>query len=63
MPEPFIQIGSHVLSDGQAMAVRVAISNFHMEVSDPEFAADLGPISAAYRERLSEVLKAIIDEQ
>ncbi len=61
MAEPYIQIGDHVLTHAQAMAVRVAITNFHMEVSeDDEIRAGLGPIADGYRDRLSEVLTIIL---
>jgi hypothetical protein len=61
MPEPHIQIGTHVLTNAQAMAVRVAITNFHMEVSeDDEARAELGPIADGYRDRLGEVLKIML---
>lgn len=53
-------VNGTLLSEGQAMAVRVAVTMFHMEVSDPEKAADLGPIASAYRERLEEVLRIIL---
>lgn len=59
-PEPKIQIGEWTLSEAQAMAVRVAVTNFHMEVSDPEFAAELGPISGPYKDRLAEVLRIML---
>lgn len=54
--EPTIIVNGRVLTDAQAMAVRVAVSNFHMETADPEFRAELGPISGAYHARLGEVL-------
>lgn len=55
-----IQIGDHVLSLGQAMSVRVAITNFHMEVASPEMKTALGAIADGYHARLSEVLKIIL---
>lgn len=59
--EPYIQIGDHVLTEGQAMAVRVAVTSFHMEVSqDEEFRDGLGPIADGYRDRLGEVLKIML---
>lgn len=56
--EPYIQIGNYVLTEAQAMAVRVAVTNFHSETADPEFKAELGPIADAYHARLGEVLAA-----
>lgn len=59
--EPKIQIGDHVLSEGQAMAVRVAVSTFHIEVSDDDYRKELGEkLADAYRDRLGEVLTIII---
>lgn len=59
--EPKIQIGDHVLSEAQAMAVRVAITTFHIEVSDEGYRQELGAALAdAYRDRLSEVLTVIL---
>lgn len=60
MDEPYIQIEEHVLTTAQAMAVRVAITTFHMETADPEFKAALGPIADAYHARLGEVLKVML---
>lgn len=57
MAEPHIQIGDHVLTEAQAMAVRVAVTNFHMETGDRDSAREIGPIAAAYHARLSEVLR------
>lgn len=62
MAEPYIQIGDHVLTEAQAMAVRVAVTNFHMETADQERAAEIGPIAGAYNARLSEVLRIIFKE-
>lgn len=61
--EPIIQINGHVLTDAQAMAVRVAVTIFHMEVSeDAESREGLGPIADLYRNRLSEVLKIMVPD-
>lgn len=62
MSEARIQIGHQVLTPAQAMAVRVAVTNFHMETGDHERAAEIGPISAGYNARLSEVLRMIFKE-
>lgn len=59
--EPYIQIGDHVLTETQAMAVRVAVSSFHMEVCDDQAIRDgLGPIADDYRDRLGEVIKIML---
>jgi len=60
MTEPRIQIGDHVLTDAQAMAVRVAVSTFHIECVDDGFREEVGPIADAYHARLGEVLTIMI---
>lgn len=57
--EPYIQIGDHVLSEAQAMAVRVAISDFYAETGSEEGRTELGEIADAYHMRLAEVLMVI----
>lgn len=54
--EAHIRIGAYVLSEGQSMAVRVAVSSFLVELEDDEFRNGLGPeLADAYKTRLSEV--------
>lgn len=61
MSEPRIQIGDKVLTEGQAMALRVAVTSFHIETKDEEFRNDLGvELADAYHARLGEVLTIII---
>lgn len=55
--EPFIRINGRELTAAQSMAVRVAVSDFHTQMRDPEFAEELGPIAQGYADRLLEVLK------
>lgn len=63
MTEPQITIDGVDLSPAQAMAVRVAISNFYAELEQP---GALGNdehgllLAKAYRERLVEVLAIIL---
>lgn len=60
-PEPSIQINGRMLTDAQAMSVRVATTSFHMEVSDDaEIRNGLGLIADGYRDRLGEVLKLML---
>lgn len=59
--EAKIQIGDYLLTEGQSIAVRVAVTNFLMELSDADFKRDLGPIGDAYELRLKEVLKVMVE--
>ena len=61
MSEPQIQIGGYVLTEAQAMAVRVAITDFHAQICDDEEFIALGPIADTYRDRLHEVIKIIFE--
>lgn len=61
--EPTITINQQMLTKGQAMAVRVAITNMHAEMADQTALGDDEHGRAmvkAYRERLDEVLKIIL---
>lgn len=51
--EPRIEINGTVLTIGQAMTVRVAVSCFF---ADKEEMRELGPIGPLYEQRLAEVL-------
>ena len=62
MSEPYIQIGDQVLTEAQAIAVRVAITNFHAETADEDLREQLGPIADAYHARLGEVLTIILNQ-
>lgn len=58
--EAQIKIGDRLLSEGQSMAVRVAITNFLIELDDAQFRTELGPIADGYRDRLKEVMSAMV---
>lgn len=58
-PEPTITINGVRLTEGQAMTVRVAVMNMQMTVSDPDKAAELGPIAQGYSARLGEIMRII----
>lgn len=60
MSEAAITINGIPLTSAQSMAVRVAVTQFHLECSDPEIREGLGPIADAYLDRLSEVLKVML---
>lgn len=59
--EPKVQIGDYVLSEAQAMAVRVAVTTWHSQLASGE-ATELGDIGPVYEQRLSEVLKIWLSE-
>jgi hypothetical protein len=56
--EARIQIGGVTLTEGQAMAVRVALTSFEDELATRD-----DPISQVYEERLQEVLRLIAHDQ
>lgn len=58
--EAKIQIGDRLLTEGQSMAVRAAITNFLMQCEDPKFKEELGPIADAYHKRLAEVIAIMV---
>lgn len=58
--EAKIQIGDCVLTEAQSITVRVAVTNFLMELDDSEFREGLGPIADAYAARLKEILKIMV---
>ena len=61
MTEPDITIEGVRLSFAQAMALRVAASDFHMQMNDPETVDGLGDcLAEGYRDRLTEILKLMI---
>jgi hypothetical protein len=60
MSEPRIQIGDRVLTNAQAMALRVAVTTFHIETGSEEARQEIGPIADAYHARLGEVLTILI---
>lgn len=62
--EPPIEIGGVRLSAGQAMAVRVAITSYMEQMSEPDaLGGDARGLrmAAAYRTRLQEVERIILD--
>jgi hypothetical protein len=50
------------LTSAQSMAVRVAISNMLLELSDPDYLKRMGRIGELYVQRLSEVQSLILRE-
>ncbi|MCP3472318.1 hypothetical protein NLM33_18545 [Bradyrhizobium sp. CCGUVB1N3] len=59
--EATITIDGHPLTEGQSMAVRVAITAFLMELkNDKQFADSLGLIGIADQARLTEVMHIIL---
>lgn len=60
MSEPEITINGHRLTQAQAMAVRVAIVNYAMEMADPLALGDDDhgkAMTKAYADRLGEVMR------
>jgi hypothetical protein len=66
MSEPTIIIGDKMLHEGQAMAVRVALNNFLIDLQDEDGLGDDEhgrAMTAAYRNRIIEVLRLIQPRQ
>ena len=64
MNEPQIYLNGFEVTDAQSMAVRVAITSFHQEMGDADALGDDShgrQMVKAYRERLGEVLKLMLD--
>jgi hypothetical protein len=62
MQEASITINERVLTNAQAMAVRVAISNFYSDMMEPDALGDDEhgrAMVTAYRERLVEVIRLL----
>jgi hypothetical protein len=58
MPEePLITVNGIMLSVGQAMTLRVALSNFLMDLHDPEIAEGMGHTGLHYRDRANEIIR------
>ena len=61
LTEAHVVINGVTLTFGQSMALRVAASDFHMQMSDHETAEAIGwQLADGYKARLSEVLKLMI---
>ena len=66
MTEPEITINETALNSAQAMAVRVAITSYHIEMQDDDALGDDAHgrlMTKGYRDRLSEVLRIIMVNQ
>lgn len=59
MDEPIITINGHVLNTAQATTVRVALSEFSIDLNDREFMKALGSIGPLYKARLTEIMEFI----
>lgn len=65
MSDAIITIRGTALTDGQAAALRVAVTSFHSEMADPDALGDDEPgrlLAKAYRECLTEVLNLLLKE-
>lgn len=59
--EAHVAINGVPLTFGQSMALRVAASDFHMQMSDHETAEAIGwQLADGYKARLSEILRLMI---
>ncbi len=59
--EPTITINGVSLTTAQAMTVRVALQNFAMELSDPEFKEAVGEIGPLYLARIGEINRLMME--
>lgn len=57
MSEPIIVINGVTLTEGQAMALRVAANQFTADLRDKDHMASLGVIGPTYLERMSEIIR------
>jgi hypothetical protein len=58
--EADIIINGTLLTQAQAMSVRVAVTSFRFELAEPELAEGLGEIGKLYDERLIEVEQLLV---
>jgi hypothetical protein len=58
--EPNVIINGHILSEAQAMTLRVAIGNFLITLRDDDFMRDLGAVGPHYRDRLIEIERLML---
>ena len=58
--EATITINGTLLTQAQAMSLRVAVSSFRMELDDPEMMEGLGEVGKLYDEQLIEVEQLLI---
>ena len=64
MTEADVTINGAPLSFGQSMALRVAASDFLMQMDDPEIVEGLGQqLAQGYRDRLKEILSLMIADR
>lgn len=59
-PEPIITINGVTLTEGEAMTVRVMLTNAASELENPSADDALGPIANAYRARLRDILALLV---
>lgn len=57
--EAKITIEGHELTEGQSMAIRVAVTSFLFQLHDPKFRRDLGATAWRYKQRLDEIITMI----
>jgi len=57
--EAEVTINGVTLTFAESMTLRVAVTSFLMQVSNPETAALLGPVSVGYRDQLMNIERKI----
>jgi hypothetical protein len=60
LSEPSIIINGRVLSEAQAMTLRVAVGNFLITLREESFMRELGAIGPHYRDRLIEIERLML---
>lgn len=60
--EPTVIINGVLLTNAQAMTLRVALTGFWSEVSDPEYSKALGPIGPKYEKAASEIWRIMVPQ-
>jgi hypothetical protein len=55
-PEPSITINDFLLTEGEALTMRVALENFAFQLSDKQFSKDLGEqLTRNYLDRIRDI--------
>lgn len=60
--EAVVKIGGHTLTEGQTMALRMAVESKRTELASKAYRQKLGPIADAYQRRLDEIGLLLLGE-